>query len=201
MEIRELTMDEVEEIYHREMVRDFPEDELKPLSAIRVLYEHGLYLCLGYFDGPHPAAYACYLTDPDKKKLLLDYYAVIEGGRGKGVGSAFLQAMFERLKDAEVIVGEVENPDFAETDEERTLQSHRIGFYQKNGFAVAAPDQTCRLYGVEYRIIVKGLQTETADAAEHAAEIINEMYHLMFPEKIFGKKVIVRGLDKAPVMG
>ncbi|MDO5425386.1 MAG: GNAT family N-acetyltransferase [Eubacteriales bacterium] len=193
MEIRELTMDEIAQIYEAEMRYDFPESELKPLSAIRAMYEKGVYLGLGCWENGRLLAYAMYVTKKERKRLLLDYYAVVRTMRERGIGSRFLQGMFEWLKDAEMILGEVENPEFARTLQERETQVRRIGFYERNGFVVAGPECTCRLFGVEYRLIAKGLGVSSEEAAKGAARWIEEIYRVMFPGELFGRQVIVRG--------
>ena len=45
--IRELSLQEMQEIYDGQMQEDFPPAEIKPFSTIRLLYERGEYLGLG----------------------------------------------------------------------------------------------------------------------------------------------------------
>ncbi|MDY3920206.1 MAG: GNAT family N-acetyltransferase [Candidatus Limivivens sp.] len=191
----ELSLKQIKAIYENDMQRDFPADELKPFSALKRMYEAGIYLGLGYWDGERLLAYAMYVKTPDGKQLLLDYYAVLPEERNQGTGSRFLQEMYVWLQDAEMILGEVENPDFAENAGEKEIRTHRIGFYRRNGFLLIGPELTCCLFGVEFRIIVKALSVQEEEAAAQAGKWLETIYHLMFPAELFGKQVLVKKLQ------
>ena len=71
------------------------------------------------------------LNHPDF--LLLDYYAVREGYRDKGIGTEFLKKLFEilRLNKKEIyLIFEVEDPNFGDNHEER---NRRVRFYKSLG--------------------------------------------------------------------
>lgn len=46
--------------------------------------------------------------------------------------------MAEMLKSAHSLIVEVEDPEFAETEEDRILQTRRLNFYLRNGVIDAA---------------------------------------------------------------
>lgn len=133
MDIRKLAKEEVETIYNTFMVNDFPADELKPLDRIIISMDNGIYECLGYFDGDELTSYALFVILD--KNYLLDYFAVLDGKRNEGLGSAFLKELSgDYLKGNKSFIIEVENPEFAESQDERNLMERRIGFYYRNGF-------------------------------------------------------------------
>lgn len=67
----------------------FPDSELKPLSSVKMLLEHGQYSGYGLYDESAVAeggllGYALLMHDKDREKMLLDYYAFMEEYRCRG---------------------------------------------------------------------------------------------------------------------
>jgi hypothetical protein len=78
----------------------------------------------------------------------------------------------------------VENPDKAESEEERQAQEHRIAFYLRN--KVALTDVTLTLFGVPFRMMyLEGFEIKP----EEVEVYLKEIYHMMFPEMIY-KRVV-----------
>ena len=68
--------------------------------------------------------------------LLLDYYAVKNGFRGKGIGTYFLSHLFQLLNispQKEKIILEVDDPDCGKNDEDTNIRVKRVGFYRNLG--------------------------------------------------------------------
>ena len=84
--LRQLESEEITQVYEICMRKDFPESELKPLSAIRQMLEAGIYDCLGLFEDTRLMAYGFFVTDWQRGILLVDYLAVCEPWRGMGYG-------------------------------------------------------------------------------------------------------------------
>lgn len=63
--------------------------------------------------------------------ILFDYMAVKENHRNKGIGSQFLEKIFEfkGLSD-KIFIGEVEDPKYGKN---RELRKRRVNFYRRNG--------------------------------------------------------------------
>ena len=72
----------------------------------------------------------------DRPYILLDYYAVLSGLRGTGIGSRFFPLLREELRDVCAILLEVESVESTEDENEKTLRRRRIAFYERNGCAV-----------------------------------------------------------------
>ena len=89
---------------------------------------------------------------PEGPCWLLDYYAVCQGGRGQGAGSAFWRQLPGQLDGCQGLLIEVEDPDTAPTAPERETRRRRIRFYLKNG--ARETGCRCRLFGVEYRCLL-----------------------------------------------
>ena len=83
-------------------------------------------------------AYAGYLihAKPDRHGLLrIAYLATEPRFRGQHIGEQALTLLRRRYPHS-AIYFEVEDPDFAENDEERRLMERRIGFYERCGFTL-----------------------------------------------------------------
>jgi GNAT superfamily N-acetyltransferase len=87
-----------------------------------------------------------YEIDSEGGFALLWYLAVVEEARSKGVGAwAYNEiARIAKERGVNALVLEVEMPEAAHTDEERTLRQRRIEFYRRNGARL--------LHGVYYTV-------------------------------------------------
>ena len=104
---------------------------------------------------------------------LLDYFALREDLRDQGIGSFFLSHIQETLPEPGPVLVEVENPDFAETDESKLLQEKRLQFYLRNGLIDTGI--TVWLFYVEYRILeFSGKASLTADECRQAYRAVYE---------------------------
>lgn len=184
--LKRLDRKEMEEIYGTRMREDFPAAELKPWKRIAEMMDTGVYFAYGMYEEERLLAYAFFVKAAGGQ-LLLDYYAVSEQTRGAGVGSRGLCLLKEEIQKQGygAIVIEVENPDFAKTEEERQKQERRIRFYEKNGARMTGL-RSC-LFGVEYKIMYLPAQKEE----KRLRKKVDEIYHTMFPEKYFEKEVFL----------
>ena len=94
--------------------------------------------------------YAFFIKDLESNLILLDYFAIIEEYRAKGMGSAFLQEMKKFVNSYRAILLETEDVDKARTVEEAELRKKRDCFYERNG--VRKTDVRSEVYGVHYAI-------------------------------------------------
>lgn len=160
--IRELTHDEIIEIYKTTAPLHFPKEELRPLFNIKNIMSRGGYRGFGLFRNAGTATrtgsaladslsapdtlagYAFFITMPDSDVMLLDYFAVLEEYRSQGLGGLFLQKMRDGLSrvqntcttPSETTAGifiETEDIACAATDAEKSLRKRRNDFYLRNG--------------------------------------------------------------------
>ena len=131
MELRVLDRDAALGVYTQQMTRDFPAEELKPFYAVEELMQAGLYEPLAFYEGGALAAYAWQVALPGADCALIDYFAVLRGRRGGGMGTAVLaqlQAYYAPYRHALLVESEhpAEAPDPA-------AARRRIGFYLRAG--------------------------------------------------------------------
>lgn len=132
MKIKELNQEEIIKVYNEHMILDFPSEELKPVEVMLNLLKKKIYICYGLYDNEDLLAYAFIVTL--KEYMLIDYYAVCEKHRNKGIGSKLLAILKEQCKDYNGIFVEVEKVEEAFEDAEKLTRKRRIEFYKRNGF-------------------------------------------------------------------
>lgn len=180
MERRLMQLDEFRHLYDTRMGDHFPADEIKPFYIMEKAIKEGKYFPYGYYENGGMSAYTCLLKTGDF--FLLDYFAVMEQGRGKGTGSQILGIMKEHLKDRESVLLEVEEP-LAKEPDVLELQKRRIQFYLRND--VRYTDLKAQVFGVPYLILNLGhrLQGEKAENAMKA------LYHSILSDEMYEKNV------------
>lgn len=186
-EFRLLTKEELTELYCQHMKRDFPPDELKPLSRLWELMDRGLYDPYALFREGKVIAYAFYWKTKEDPYVLLDYFAVIPEERNKGTGSALLRDMLERFcQNGKGVFGEVEAP-VSGDEETDALRRRRLDFYARAG--LRRKEYTSRIFGVPYIIIFYGPEI----SEEALMETHRKIYRQALSEADYKKNVFIPG--------
>jgi len=181
----ELTRRQIKKIYKEYMVNDFPADELKPLIIILRARRKGKYICLGLEKNEEIVGYAFFVKL--NNDYLFDYLAVREEDRNKNYGSIFIELLKERFKDADSVIGEVENPDYARDEDERDLRSRRINFYLRNGLVDTGI--RAKTFGVEFLILEIDLGKSHSD--DEIKELYQYEYRSILTEKLYRNNIVV----------
>lgn len=186
-EFRLLSREELAALYDAHMRRDFPPDELKPLSTLLHLMEKGSYEPYGLFWAGELIAYALYWKAGTDPYVLLDYFAVVPEERNKGTGSALLGDMLERFcQNGAGVFGEVEAPVTGDREVD-ALRRRRLGFYARAG--LRRMGYTSRIFGVPFIVIAYG--PEISDEA--LMETHRKIYREGLSQKSFEKNVFIPG--------
>lgn len=134
--IQPVTLADFKIIYDEHMTQAFDAAELKPFWRIRDMVEKGVYEIYAYVnltsETPELLGYACFYCPGDI--LLLDYFAMVSGARGKGNGSTFLRTLMHDRNSHESIFIELEAPEKADRIEQVQKRERRIQFYRRLGF-------------------------------------------------------------------
>lgn len=181
MIIRPLTIQETEYIFHNHMQQDFAPDEIRPLASIKELMAAGRYHTYGLYEQEELRAYVYFLEE--NGTLLCDYFAVCAGGRGKGYGSEALKMIMEACKDKRGILIEVEDPQKADTEEEKQIRLRRIAFYERCGVKMSKVKTW--LFGVDYKIMYVPLAEK--DFEKCVQKEIASAYQCSLPPELFAK--------------
>ena len=179
MKLETLTKPQVEELYKERLVEDFPPNELKPLPIILKALDEGRYETLGLCEDGAIIGYV-FLVKLGRD-FLVDYLAVFPERRNKGAGGIMLGLIREHLKDAASIICEVEDPECAEDESQRSLQERRLFFYLRNGCVDTGV--RVRTFGVPY--IVLNLGRLEAESSEEIWELYQSTYREILPGNMF----------------
>lgn len=182
MNLKQLNNEDIESIYNEYMLVDFPHGELKPLDVIQKLNKRKNYICFGLYDNEELLAYAFLATS--KSYLLIDYYAVCEKYRSRGIGSEFLCILKKYCKDYNGIILEVEKVECASTEAERLIRKRRIEFYRKNGMRMT--NISCKLFNINYCIMCL-CNIELEDSVIYQG--LKEIYKEIIPNNLYSKYV------------
>ncbi len=98
-DIRQLTLEELRQIYRTYMREDFPLMELRPWFSIGRAWEREEYSAYGYYDEDRLIAYAAFYSCGGDPHILMDYLAVVPDLRGRGIGSSFLAELLPAIPD------------------------------------------------------------------------------------------------------
>lgn len=184
---RTLTRDEIADTYNRYMKNDFPKDELKPLARILYSLDNSQYICYGIFDEDKLCGYAYFAVLNDERKCyLLDYFATVDGMRGKGIGSEFLEMLSGQLSDAEMVICEAESPD-GTAGEELELRNRRIDFYLRNRYIDTGVNAIA--FGVDF--VLLELDLGKKHFKDEVREYYLKLYRSFLPEKMFKEHIKV----------
>lgn len=170
--LRRLSEAELREVFLRDMRRDFPRSELKPMRTILQMCREGVYDALGAYDAEGMAAYAMVYRNPNGRAPLLDYLAVEPGRRGGGIGGAWLSLLRAHYAQAfDALLIECEAPDRAP---DARLARARLRFYEREG--AQRTDLRATLFGVDYLILSLPLREERIDCACELSAIYERMF-------------------------
>jgi len=193
--LRRLDIAETKKVYELYMKRDFPRNERKPFRMIADYMRRGCYEVYGAFSGGELAGYALfYVAEKDGRRIaLLDYFAVVSGRRGQGLGSAILKELTPERLGVRCFVLESEKVSAAADDEQRKIRESRIRFYERAGGLHSCVQ--AYLYGVDYDIIVFLTAGEDMDDHEIFA-VTDYLYRKMYPLSWFPRLAKVYAPDK-----
>ena len=183
---KRLETDEITLIYKRYMKKDFPRNELRPLIMIKKSLSLGQYDCFGIFDENALCGYAFFasITQNGKKYYLLDYFATLSKKRGQGIGSEFIKLLRQELSSAEMVICEVENPEFAVADEQKK-RLRRIEFYKRNGFINT--NVKANVFGVDFLLLE--LNINNPHKEENVKTAYYELYKKLIPRCLFNRNI------------
>lgn len=185
LEIKQLQVEEVREIYKNHLVHDFPPEEVKPLALIEKLMKQGVYPCYGLYEEQNLVSYAFFCKKPGGTCILIDFLAVIEKYRSYGYGSKFLDILKRELKEYGGIIFEVESGKSAVGAEELNICQRRIDFYHRNG--VRDTKYSCHYFGVDMNIMYLPLETDLEDEVIYSE--LDNIYHVMHNKEVYEENI------------
>ncbi len=181
--VRSLTQEERKTTYKQYMKHDFPKNDLRPLHMIEALIDKGNYYTYGIFQKEKMIAYAYFWEEREKKILLFDYFAVIPHLRNLGYGKEAMKVILDACKGKRGVILEAEDPESAESSEEKETRLRRISFYKKCGLSMS--EVRILLFGVQYAMMYRNLD-ETGIEKE-IVPVMQSLYKKSLPKPIYEK--------------
>lgn len=191
MKLIELNRQQIIEIYNSRMVNDFPPDELRPMKMMLDQYDHGIFSCYALIDedidGHVILAYSCFIKL--NNHYLFDYFAVADHIRNSGIGTPALKLINEKFisENIDCVIGEIEDPEYATTEDDKLLQSRRYNFYLRNGYRDTGVK--VKLFDVDYIILELILPTKHSEI--EIKDIYQAHYKAMLPMDLYERMVII----------
>ena len=167
--------DELPDAWHS-MKTEFPDNERKPLEMLQKLYRKGVYDIWWLKEDGLRKGYAMMLRAEGCQYALLDYLAMLE--KGRGYGSACLEALKERYPDGILVEAEAMEEGLApDTARQR---ERRLRFYRSAGFAPCS--FAANVFGVIYRVHLWAKELP-ADWEMLAGRAYYHIYQAHLPER------------------
>ena len=179
--VRPFHLNDFDSIYAR-ILRDFIPGEYPPRAVLRGQLKHGKVQGLLLEDddgaGRKPVAYAITAKQPGGAYLLVSLLAVFDGQRGKGYGSAFLQALREYYAGCDGLIVEVERPDKAPDEAEREIRIRRMRFYERAGF-FPVPNIEYSIWGIPMHLMGLPLGVSAGKMGADIDTAMHEIYAML----------------------
>lgn len=194
--VKSLTQEEIGHIYQTYMRKDFPSDELKPLSHITRSMDAGYGFSLGIYGGEGLIGYAVFILCGETRCALLDYFAILRGKRGSGLGhqalSMFASYFEENLPEVDGLYIESERISAAADEKQRLTRERRIAFYLSCGCEMTALRSV--LFGVDYSILYKPVGERGQKASLTA---LDTLYRKMFKPEHYDRFVSLAMMEES----
>lgn len=190
MQVKNINIEQLNDLYENHLEHDFPKSELKSLSMIRSYMEQGIYTIYGLYEEKELLAYALFMHNKDSGFQLLDYFASNRKYRSMGYGSTLLAMLKQEDTISQGYIIEVETVRTANNEEEKTQRERRIAFYEKNGLRKVAIRAS--VFGVEFDILYLPLRWDGEDTQIY--EELKAIYLLMFGEETYKKHATIEML-------
>lgn len=112
------------------------------------------------------------------RKRMLKYN---EGNRGKGIGTKILKELGEKYSNKKGILLEVEDPDFAKNENEKSIQERRIRFYERANFQVVE-NLKVELFMVNFNIMLHNITSASTEISE-VEKVMKQFYYTIIDKK------------------
>lgn len=194
--VKNLDKEEIGHIYQTYMRKDFPSDELKPLSHITRSMDDGYGFSLGIYGGEELVGYAVFILCKETRCALLDYFAILRGKRGGGLGhhafSLFVSYFAENLPDVDGLYIESERISAAADEKQGLTRERRIAFYLSCGCEMTALRSV--LFGVDYSVLYKPVGERGQKASLTARDTL---YQKMFKPEHYDRFVSLAMMEES----
>jgi len=160
---------------YKHIKKDFSAGEYAPYFVLHMQIINGIQQGFLLFSDGREAAYSVCAGGNPNGFALISLLAVYPEYRGAGIGTAFVEEIKKMYADKKGIIVEVEKPENAANDTEKSKRDKRMDFYQRAGFEII-PGIAYSIWGVPMHLMVyPGGQTAPGDVGRVIYEIYLEL--------------------------
>ena len=94
-----------------------------------------------------------------------------------------MKIILESCKNKNGVILEVENPEAAQTEEERSIREKRVAFYKRCGMKMS--DVVIWLYGVEYCMLYYDMESDGVET--EIIKVMKNLYQNVLPKPVYRK--------------
>mgnify|MGYP005805614891 FL=1 len=177
--LRKIKFKEFKDLYRKHIVKDFPSSERPNLEGFRkrmLKYNEETYI---YEEDGVERGYC--IIDQIQEYVLVAFLAVYEGNRGKGIGTKILKELEEKYSNKKGILLEVEDPNFAKNENEKSIQERRIRFYERANFKVVE-NLKVELFMVNFNIMIRNITSASTEISE-VEKVMKQFYYTIIDKK------------------
>lgn len=188
--IQKLRTHEVRDVYRKYLRNDFPRDERRPLWQIMRMRRSRQYECCGVFCESRLVCYAFFIVPAVQgmRCCMLDYFAVLPQLRGSRIGSCVISQLETCVRQMDLVLVEVEDPDREADPAKKAVRERRLAFYLKNGLQ----DTSVRVetFGVPYRILKVPLSRKGPEITrEEVRRAYEAFYRIPLKKGVFERSI------------
>ncbi|AEY67861.1 GNAT family N-acetyltransferase [Clostridium sp. BNL1100] len=190
-DIRPVNLQEVRDLYIN-IVNDFAPGEYPPYEVLYNQLEKDIQKGFVLVNDEKDVAYSICTGDSTNSFVLISLLAVYKEYRGKGFGSKFIEMLKSKYCCEKSIIVEVEKPEDALEQKERSVRENRIKFYEKAGFRLL-PDIDYAIWDIPMYLMIlpkETLQINTASISglnETIKKGMGDIYLKLLGQKFFHK--------------
>lgn len=184
MKYKILNFEQITDIYNTHMPEAFPKEEIRSFDNLKSLYERECYLAIGGFDEDELCIYGFFAVDKANNNYLLDYFSAVQGKRGVGIGTEFLNEVPRLVKTFNILFLEVERIECAKTSEETEIRTRRVAFYERNAYKMSEVKSI--VYDYPFSVMY---YNENNYSYKEIKSALTAMYKLIFTTGIYETKV------------
>ena len=177
--LRKIKFKEFKDLYRKHIVKDFPSSERPNLEGFRkrmLKYNEEIFI---YEEEGIERGYC--IIDQIQEYVLVAFFAVYEGNRGKGIGTKILKELEEKYSNKKGILLEVEDPGFAKNENEKSIQERRIRFYERANFQVVE-NLKVELYMVNFNVMIRNI-AGTPIEVRKVEKVMKQFYYTITDKK------------------
>lgn len=178
--LRKLQEPELDALYQRRMEKDFPSAERPSLKAMHRHIQQGLQTVYILTDGFEDAGYA--VCAEANAIALITLLAIFPEKRGGGVGTRMLDLLKQLYRGERAIMLEVEAPEDAESEEDRSIRERRIAFYERSGYQLLSGIRHDS-FGIHLLLMALPIGDTIEAIRASAVEDIRAIYRIILPEE------------------